>query len=1001
MSFPKSKKSLIIIIFLSTLILIAIFFPHSSSTSVPSSILIRKSTGAYAYENTTNNFQTYFKDSPIKESSVSFKTNRSQISFYTPQKQTFGNLNSSQSVAKDNTVTYQNVFTDTDLKYTLSPQRLLEEFIIKTPATALKFTQISQIANTDNIDRYQSNSDGSISFFYQDQLQFTLPKPVLYELSDQKNSSYGIKYQIIKTGENSYQIDKMITSEGLNWLINSNRHYPIAIDLVIDNADIAANWVSSDATNTVVSQETTIKHEGTGSVKVQTTADSTSTVDLMEYSSDSAAQTAYVTNAFDAIGGTITYSGLYKINTFTSNDTFTSNVAGNVNILVVGGGGGGGSPGFGQGGGGGGGVIQNSSFSVSSGATTVTVGGGGSTAANGANSVFSTLTAYGGGAGANAPNNSGANGFAGGSGGGASGQNMSGSYTGGAGSQGHKGGNVSGSSGDKCYASGGGGGAGAAGNDQVDTTHGGNGGAGISSSISGTATYYAGGGGGSGRFGSGTYGLGGGTGGIGGGGNGSASGGSGIVIVSYFYNTLQSYSESSLKTQGSYALKGVALAANSLNQTLTRTISSPLNLSDASVVTFDIRASRTGSNIKVGLHDTSGTTSEVTPNITSANTYQSATLDLSGVAIANKDAIDQIIITIVNADADNTFYLDNMVFTNRVSLNDTVTLTKTATNLSDHNSLSFWIYSTLAGQTLRFQFGETSSSEQTYNITINSANTWEQKTWNISGIGTSARDAVTKFAFQITDSTTAQTFYFDNLQTDNIPPYIPTLDSPDNNNAISAANVTFTLHTTDSDSDYVRYLLKLCTDLAMSVGCSSFDETASQVGWTGQDTQGSTAYSSGTTATYLLQNSLSANSTYYWAAEAIDPGGTNTWSGFQPTPYKFTTGSAPNMAGNCLLIKSPQNNSIIINWSDLSPDEDGFVVEKKIDGGIASILATLSAGTTGYTDNSVSSGHTYQYGVAPYYTGPVYGNWCITSILNLQIGNIQFSGLKMGGIKIN
>ena len=63
---------------------------------------------------------------------------------------------------------------------------------------------------------------------------------------------------------------------------------------------------------------------------------------------------------------------------------------------------------------------------------------------------------------------------------------------------------------------------------------------------------------------------------------------------------LQDYSESTIKTQGSYSLKGVAVATDSLNDTLTRTISSPIDLSDQDVIKMDIRASRTGSNIKIG-----------------------------------------------------------------------------------------------------------------------------------------------------------------------------------------------------------------------------------------------------------------------------------------------------------------------------------------------------------------------------------------------------------------
>ena len=59
---------------------------------------------------------------------------------------------------------------------------------------------------------------------------------------------------------------------------------------------------------------------------------------------------------------------------------------------------------------------------------------------------------------------------------------------------------------------------------------------------------------------------------------------------------------------------------------------------------FDIRSTRTGSNIKIGIHDTGGTTTEITPNITNANAYQTVTWDISGVSNANKDAIDKFII---------------------------------------------------------------------------------------------------------------------------------------------------------------------------------------------------------------------------------------------------------------------------------------------------------------------------------------------------------------------
>jgi hypothetical protein len=118
------------------------------------------------------------------------------------------------------------------------------------------------------------------------------------------------------------------------------------------------------------------------------------------------------------------------------------------------------------------------------------------------------------------------------------------------------------------------------------------------------------------------------------------------------------YSEGTIKAEGSYALKGIAMMTDSLNKTLTRTVSPTLDLSNKDYIGIYMRASRTGANIKIGFHDSGGTTTEITPTINAANTWELKTVDLSAVTNANKDVIDSIIVTIVNADADNTFYVD-------------------------------------------------------------------------------------------------------------------------------------------------------------------------------------------------------------------------------------------------------------------------------------------------------------------------------------------------------
>jgi len=120
------------------------------------------------------------------------------------------------------------------------------------------------------------------------------------------------------------------------------------------------------------------------------------------------------------------------------------------------------------------------------------------------------------------------------------------------------------------------------------------------------------------------------------------------------------YSESNIKKEGSYSLKIVAAQTTSLNERLGHYLSPTFNLAGQTDIKFWVRASRTGSNFKLGFHDSGGTTTEVTPNITSADTWQEVTLDISAVTDANKDALNSIILTITNADAENTIYLDYM-----------------------------------------------------------------------------------------------------------------------------------------------------------------------------------------------------------------------------------------------------------------------------------------------------------------------------------------------------
>lgn len=149
----------------------------------------------------------------------------------------------------------------------------------------------------------------------------------------------------------------------------------------------------------------------------------------------------------------------------------------------------------------------------------------------------------------------------------------------------------------------------------------------------------------------------------------------------------------------------------------------------------------------------------------------------------------------------------------------------------------------------------------------------------------------------------------------NTPPLAPSLDLPTDTATNQILSPVLKTTTTDADSDYMKYKIELCTDIAMTTNCQTFDQTSSQTGWSGQNTQTNTAYTSGTQGTYTIQTPLSANTTYYWRSYAIDPAGTNTWGATQ-TPYSFTTTAAPS-APTSLLAEGTTNPT---NVTDATPE---------------------------------------------------------------------------------
>lgn len=1150
----------IVIVFISIFILITrLLINKKNNSSINTNNLnsfenidttIKPSKGQYNYENITNNFQTYFKSNPLVSSAIKFTNNSSSLTFYTPPQQTFAAGESKEKpIVSESSITYPKVFPHIDLKYSINPTRLLEEFIVADKVTAQNIDKIIQNVETSGVDRYQE-IDGRIDFYSRGKKTFTLPKPVMYEANSPGILSFGIKYEIKPLSKNQYSVSKIITPEGKLWFDEHNRSYPIVIDLVIDNADAVANWVSSDTTYAAATQDTVVKQEGTGSVKVNIigyagtgkdgvcTVSSTSndeintescvgraTADAVNFSSTintSAGSTAIVVSTtttgidigdevliINLQGVATTYAdvGKYEFRTVTAKvgttkfvfDTGLENAyAGATQKIMV------------QR------VPQYTDVTVNSGQTfrpmayngtkggvlafkangTVTVSGtisanglgyaggvgGVGTTVSGSTGGQSFCGTVGGGAGGKA-NAVGSTGICGGGGGG--GYHITTAYAGAAGSASLGGGGGGGGSvhydTNPLGGGGGGGGYGTFGYYGIGTSSGSSGG--TNTSGGGAGGGIAGGGaGGGGTYGSSTLsiaylGAGGGGGGAGATTGGIGGTGGGIILIGADSINVTG-AISSVGTSGagpSYGGGGGGGAGGSI-RLIANTIALGTNLVSA--------PGGAGGNSTSGSDGGNGGAGRIAAyyiTSLSGSTNNPAATTAQDTSLAAHQA--------------------------------TVTKT-TSIDLSSSTTITFYVYSNIAGQNLQFRFGESSASENTYNITIGSTNTWEQKSWDITGVDPTARNAVTLFQFYVNNAEPSQIFRFDDIQTvvNNLPD-IPALSLPANAATNQVLTPTFKTVTTDTEGDNLQYELKICTNSGMTTGCTTYDQTSSNIGWSGQNV-GTSAYSSGTTAVYIIQSGstlapnttyywktrakdyagsknwgstqvtaysfttdalsntptlispannsvdqplilslgtsssdpnsnnlqykitvcadsamttdcnvydqtssntgwsgqnvgtsaytsgsvatytfqtlLTPNTTYYWKSQSIDYSGTNVWSGTQVTPFNFTTITNPGVSQGCLLQKANNNSSIKVLWSLEASGEDGILIERNVNSIGFTTFQDLGAGTTAFVDTSVTSGSSYQYRIAPYFTGPLYGDWCTTPTVTLNTGTFRF-----------
>jgi len=196
----------------------------------------------FKYQNKKNSFESDFSETTSAGGDyLKFGVLEGGLTYDLVNNNDLGNVQSATAVTSGNTVTYPNVYPNVELKYTITPRQLLEEYIVQDMAMGIKINKLEQKFSLDAGLDFEKKDDGSITFFQKKQpnkILFYIPKPVMYELNEvtdletgetRRPQNYGLHFEVTKQG-NKYLIAKILDAEGKSWLADSARNYPVVID---------------------------------------------------------------------------------------------------------------------------------------------------------------------------------------------------------------------------------------------------------------------------------------------------------------------------------------------------------------------------------------------------------------------------------------------------------------------------------------------------------------------------------------------------------------------------------------------------------------------------------------------------------------------------------------------------------------------------------------------------------------------------------------------------
>ncbi|MEJ7607739.1 MAG: fibronectin type III domain-containing protein, partial [Bryobacteraceae bacterium] len=106
---------------------------------------------------------------------------------------------------------------------------------------------------------------------------------------------------------------------------------------------------------------------------------------------------------------------------------------------------------------------------------------------------------------------------------------------------------------------------------------------------------------------------------------------------------------------------------------------------------------------------------------------------------------------------------------------------------------------------------------------------------------------------------------------------------------------------------------------------------------------------------------LAPSTTYYYRIQAYNDAGNSAYS----NTSSATTRAVP-AAPTSLTATVASATQINLAWSDNSGNETGFRIERSINGGVFSLIASVGANVTTYSNTGLSASTTYAYRVRAY-----------------------------------